>query len=96
MEDDKSIIELVQKCDAKIFEFYRVRRYKGYRKMPDDSVHHITMEVLEDSTDDAAYRFQVTVKDDDTGAEATGNGGDDMRTALVTLHWGDLDKPPVQ
>jgi hypothetical protein len=88
---DKEAIEYVMKADKSIFELYRVRQYKGFRRR-EDGVHSLRIEILEDLRDDPGVRFQALVTDEKTSARASGNGGDSIREALAVVHWGDLDK----
>ena len=88
-KDIVATLETVKKCDQKIFDLSHVTQFKGYRTMRDDSVHPITVEVLD--TVLGPVRYHVTATDDKTGAVASGNGGDKLETALLVLHWWDLE-----
>jgi hypothetical protein len=91
--DDKSVIAHVVKWDPAIFEVSRATYFKGYRKMRNGETHSITVEVLEDiaRTGHPEFAYAASVKDEDTGKTAHGNGGPTPEEALSVLHWYDLD-----
>jgi hypothetical protein len=92
--DDKAVIQLVHQCDPQTFEVWRVRYYKGWRKMKNEETHPITIEVLEGSTAVHPVWYHVKATDGETGAIAYGNGGQDLFTAFDTLHWAEFDIDP--
>ena len=73
----------------------RTTTYKGQRQDASGQLQTITVDVVERLTG-SRTRFWIEAHDEH-GRTATGNGHDDLRLALVGVHWTDLGKaPPVQ
>jgi hypothetical protein len=88
------IIALLE--DMRFPEVYHRTTFECYRRTETGGVQEVIVTILDSGQDSSANggpRYHVYAQGED-GRSASGNGADDLRTAICTVHWHQLDKPP--
>lgn len=88
------MIETLQ-THAKAMEIGRVHTFEGYRELPSvGSPRKLTITIHEGTRNGQPW-WSVTAEDED-GRTASGNGADDLRVALATVHWSELNNDRIR
>ena len=73
------------------FEAYHVTTFRCRRKKESGGVQGVTVEICDSGTQEGSTsRYRCIARSDD-GKEASGDAASSIHTALLMVHWQDLD-----
>ena len=82
------------KTAGKFHELYEVTQLMGYHERPDGGTARVKVEIRE-WRGGGPLRWHVYAEDEDEERRiATGNPASDLREAICTTHWFELDGTP--
>lgn len=96
-DDVRQLLDVVTEgagLSGTISEAYRIETVIVLRTDSDGATRYVTVQIWDRGPAAPTNLRYTVVARDEEGREATGNPADELRTALTTVHWNDLDKDP--